>query len=54
VLFHLPLSYQDRTRVVPNGALRTGQEQGTWSAAGRARLPGVGGRASAALAAVQG
>ena len=26
VLFHLPLRYQDRTRVVPIGALRPGQD----------------------------
>ncbi|MGG5871454.1 ATP-dependent DNA helicase RecG [Pseudomonas peli] len=26
VLFHLPLRYQDRTRIVPIGALRTGQD----------------------------
>ena len=26
VLFHLPLRYQDRTRIVPIGALRPGQD----------------------------
>ena len=26
ILFHLPLRYQDRTRVVPIGALRPGQD----------------------------
>jgi ATP-dependent DNA helicase RecG len=26
LLFHLPLRYQDRTRVVPIGALRPGQD----------------------------
>ena len=30
VLFHLPLRYQDRTRVVPIGHLRPGQAP-TWS-----------------------
>ena len=34
VLFHLPLRYQDRTRVVPIGALRPGQD-----AVPRATLP---------------
>ena len=36
VLFHLPLRYQDRTRVVPIGALRPGQDaviEGTVSGA---------------------
>ena len=26
ILFHLPLRYQDRTRIVPIGALRPGQD----------------------------
>ena len=36
ILFHLPLRYQDRTRIVPIGALRPGQDavvEGTVSSA---------------------
>ena len=42
VLFHLPLRYQDRTRITPIGALRPGQDavvEGVEVAAGLSHTP---------------